>query len=76
MTVYNLLRDLVGVYQQISIIDYSKEEEAGAYKVYEGLCWQCQYSEPQHEQNHYSQAKVDEIEADGDTLIISIGIEL
>ena len=76
MKVYDLLRDLVGVYQQISIIDYSNEEEAGPYKVYEGLCWQCQYSEPQHEQNHYSQAKVDGIEAEGDTLIISIGIEL
>lgn len=76
MTVYELLRETVGIYQQISITDYSNENEEGPYTVYEGLCWQCPYSEEKHKQNHYSKAKVDGIEAEDNTIIISIGIEL
>lgn len=74
MTLYDFLRQAVGCRQEIAIFDYSKDVEAGARQVYEGLCWRCPYTEPEHKDDVYSKMKVDEVEAIDNVLYIGIGV--
>jgi len=74
MTLYDFLRKLVGVYQPIIVLDLSREDEAGAQTIYSGLCWKCPYTEEQYQNDPISQKLVDSVEAEEDTLIVSVGI--
>lgn len=74
MVLYDFLRKLVGVYQHITILDFTREAEAGAQTLYSGANWKCPYSEEPHQHDPISQMKVDLVEAVDDTLVISLGM--
>lgn len=73
MNLYTLLRKYVGATQDIRILDYSKDTP-DAFILYEGVL--LSYPLLLKENNRYNQKEVDEIEAEGDTLIICIGMSI
>lgn len=73
MKLYTLLRKHVGATQDIRILDYSKDTP-DPFIVFEGMCLSYPYI--QKENNRYNQKEVDEIEAEGDTLIICTGMSI